>query len=108
MGPHVAPTADDLPASVRGLMGAYDAGRFTLPRHVIAVVAAHHRFRWIHPFLDENCRVARPISHAMLLEVGIGAKRRVPSVVVTANSPDVSENFNSFEDLRCQEPAEWE
>lgn len=33
-----------------------------------AVAGAHHRFLWIHPFLDGNGRVARLMSHAMLLE----------------------------------------
>jgi len=40
---------------------------------VIAVAATHHRFLWIHPFLDSNGCVARLISHAMLLEIGIGS-----------------------------------
>jgi Fic family protein len=40
---------------------------------VIAVAAAHHRFLWIHPFLDGNGRVARLMSHAMLLELGVGS-----------------------------------
>ncbi len=36
---------------------------------IIAIAAAHHRLLWIHPFLDGNGRVARLMSHAMLLEV---------------------------------------
>ena len=36
---------------------------------IIAAAAAHHRLLWIHPFLDENGRVARLMSHAMLLEL---------------------------------------
>lgn len=35
---------------------------------ILAAAAAHHRFAWIHPFLDGNGRVARLMSHAMLLE----------------------------------------
>ena len=35
---------------------------------LIAAAAAHHRLLWIHPFLDGNGRVARLMSHAMLLE----------------------------------------
>ena len=35
---------------------------------IIAAAAAHHRLLWIHPFLDGNGRVARLMSHAMLLE----------------------------------------
>lgn len=34
----------------------------------VASAAAHHRLTWIHPFLDGNGRVARLMSHAMLLE----------------------------------------
>ena len=34
---------------------------------IIASAAAHHRLIWIHPFLDGNGRVARLLSHAMLL-----------------------------------------
>ena len=35
---------------------------------IIATAAAHHRLLWIHPFLEGNGRVARVLSHAMLLE----------------------------------------
>jgi Fic family protein len=35
---------------------------------ILATAAAHHRLLWIHPFLDGNGRVARLVSHAMLLE----------------------------------------
>jgi len=36
---------------------------------IIAIAAAHHRLLWIHPFLDGNGRVARLMSHAMLLSL---------------------------------------
>jgi Fic family protein len=35
---------------------------------IISAAAAHHRFLWMHPFLDGNGRVARLMSHAVLLE----------------------------------------
>jgi len=35
---------------------------------ILAAAAAHHRFLWIHPFLDGNGRVARLMSHAVLLD----------------------------------------
>jgi Fic family protein len=35
---------------------------------ILAAAAAHHRLVWIHPFLDGNGRVARLMSHAILLE----------------------------------------
>jgi Fic family protein len=52
---------------------AYDSARLTKPRQAIAVAAAHHRLLWIHPFLDGNGRVARLMSHAMLLDLGVGS-----------------------------------
>ena len=33
---------------------------------ILAAAAAHHRFLWIHPFLDGNGRVARLMSHVVL------------------------------------------
>lgn len=35
---------------------------------IIACAAAHHRLVWVHPFMDGNGRVARLMSHAMLLD----------------------------------------
>ncbi|MDA3970409.1 MAG: Fic family protein [Desulfobulbaceae bacterium] len=35
---------------------------------IVCVAAAHHRLLWIHPFLDANGRVARLMSHTMLLQ----------------------------------------
>jgi Fic family protein len=35
---------------------------------IISTAAAHHRLLWMHPFLDGNGRVARLMSHAILLE----------------------------------------
>jgi Fic family protein len=35
---------------------------------ILALAAAHHRLVWVHPFLDGNGRVARLMSHAMLLD----------------------------------------
>ena len=34
---------------------------------ILAAAASHHRLLWIHPFLDGNGRVARLMSHALLL-----------------------------------------
>lgn len=34
---------------------------------ILAAAAAHHRLLWIHPFVDGNGRVARLMSHAVLL-----------------------------------------
>lgn len=36
---------------------------------ILALAAAHHRFLWIHPFLDGNGRVARFISYTTILNI---------------------------------------
>lgn len=73
VGRHVPPPAEDLPAFMMRFEQAYDSKALTKPRQVIAAAAAHHRFLWIHPFLDGNGRVARLMSHAMLLNLGVGS-----------------------------------
>lgn len=42
--------------------------RLSKTESILAGAPAHHRMVWIHPFLDGNGRVARLMSHAMLLE----------------------------------------
>ena len=73
VGRHVAPAPEHLEPFMLRFEQAYASSRLTKTRQVIAVAAAHHRFLWIHPFLDGNGRVARLMSHAMLLELGIGS-----------------------------------
>lgn len=43
-------------------------GRLGRSETILATAAAHHRLLWIHPFLDGNGRVARLMSHAVMLE----------------------------------------
>lgn len=43
-------------------------GRLRKTDAILAAATAHHRLLWIHPFLDDNGRVTRLMSHAMLLE----------------------------------------
>lgn len=88
VGRHIAPVAGDLPEFVRRFEKAYDATQLTKSRQVIAVAAAHHRFLWIHPFLDGNGRVARLMSHAMLLDIGIGSALWSISRGLARNSGD--------------------
>ena len=88
VGRHIAPPADALEALMQRFGEAYDATRLTKVRQVIAVAAAHHRFLWIHPFLDGNGRVARLMSHAMLLDIGIGSALWSVSRGLARNSAD--------------------
>jgi Fic family protein len=73
VGRHVPPGVEDLPALLTRFEEAYDRSRLTKSRQTVAVAAAHHRLLWIHPFLDGNGRVARLMSHAMLLDLGVGS-----------------------------------
>ncbi|WBX83817.1 Fic family protein [Sphingosinicella microcystinivorans] len=66
VGRHVAVSPGAVPRFLEHFEHCYaNLGRSDA---IIAVAAAHHRFVWIHPFLDGNGRTARLMSHAMLLE----------------------------------------
>jgi Fic family protein len=58
------------PGAVPRFLGRYEDvySRLGKTETILATAAAHHRLRWIHPFLDGNGRVARLMSHATLLE----------------------------------------
>ena len=73
VGRHIPPEADELSLFLRRFEEAYSP--FRLPRGlaILAVAAAHHRLLWIHPFYDGNGRVARLMTHAMLLRCGVGS-----------------------------------
>jgi Fic family protein len=43
-------------------------GRVGKTESILSMAAAHHRFLWMHPFLDGNGRVARLMSHALMLD----------------------------------------
>ena len=66
VGTHVAISPGALPRFLERFGEVY--GRLGKTESILATAAAHHRFVWIHPFLDGNGRVARLISHAMTLD----------------------------------------
>jgi Fic family protein len=57
------------PAALPRFMARFEKvyGGIGKTESIIATAAAHHRLLWVHPFLDGNGRVARLMSHAMLL-----------------------------------------
>lgn len=66
VGQHIPVSPGALPRFLQRFEDAYSSqGK---AETIIAAAAAHHRLLWIHPFLDGNGRVARLMSHAMLLE----------------------------------------
>lgn len=58
------------PGAVPRFMARFEDGYSNLGKtdSILAAATAHHRFAWIHPFIDGNGRVARLMSYAMLLE----------------------------------------
>ena len=73
VGRHVPPRADELPFFMRRFEEAYAPSRLSRGVAILAIAAAHHRLLWIHPFYDGNGRVARLMTHAMLLRCGVGS-----------------------------------
>lgn len=66
VGQHVAVSPGAIPRFLKHFEHIYT--RLGKADAILAAAAAHHRLLWIHPFLDGNGRVARLMSHAMLLE----------------------------------------
>lgn len=71
IGRHMPPSAHRLP----DFMAYFSARYLGLTRgragQILSIPAAHHRFSYIHPFLDGNGRVSRLMSHAMIRKAGI-------------------------------------
>ncbi|PWB65995.1 MAG: cell filamentation protein Fic [Bradyrhizobiaceae bacterium] len=66
VGRHVAVSPGAIPRFMARFEAVY--GRVGRTDAILAAAAAHHRLLWIHPFLDGNGRVARLMSHAVLLD----------------------------------------
>ena len=66
VGRHIPISPGALPRFLHKFDQAY--GNLGTAETVIAAGAAHHRLLWIHPFVDGNGRVARLMSHGMLLD----------------------------------------
>jgi Fic family protein len=67
VGGHVAVSPGAIPRFLKRFEEVYS--RLNRTDAILGAAAEHHRLVWIHPFLDGNGRVARLMSHAMLLEV---------------------------------------
>lgn len=73
VGRHIPPSSDLVPEYMARFEDCYRLAPLGTARRLIAMAAAHHRFNYIHPFLDGNGRVSRLMSHAMAYKCGIGA-----------------------------------
>lgn len=67
VGNHVSISPPAVPRFLERFTQAYATLGKT--ESIISTAAAHHRLLWIHPFVDGNGRVARLMSHAMMLEL---------------------------------------
>jgi Fic family protein len=65
VGAHIAVSPGAVPRFLRRFEEVY--GGVSKTEAILGAAAAHHRLVWIHPFVDGNGRVARLMSHAMLL-----------------------------------------
>lgn len=65
VGRHVAVSPGAIPRFLTRFEEAYR--RLGRVDAILAAASAHHRLLWIHPFLDGNGRVARLMTHTMLL-----------------------------------------
>jgi len=66
VGEHIAVSAGALPRFLQRFADTY--GNLGKAGSILSSASAHHRLLWMHPFLDGNGRVARLMSHALLLE----------------------------------------
>lgn len=71
VGRHIPPEANDIAAWVSRFCEVYHPQQFKGDRKLIAIMCAHHRFSWIHPFIDGNGRVGRLLTDAALRAVGL-------------------------------------
>lgn len=72
VGQHVPPAPEHLEPLMHRFNEAYSSTALSKVARIVATGAAHHRFVWIHPFLDGNGRVVRLLSYAMLRDLGVG------------------------------------
>ena len=71
VGQHVAPAPENVAGLMESFCETYRSQGFKGDRKLIAVMAAHHRFSWIHPFMDGNGRVGRLLTDAALKAIGL-------------------------------------
>ena len=73
VGNHIAPKANTVQPFLSRFTEAYKIEHLHGQKQLIAAAASHHRFTWIHPFLDGNGRVGRLHTDLFFRLVGLGA-----------------------------------
>ncbi|WP_439136020.1 Fic family protein [Pseudomaricurvus sp.] len=73
IGSHLPPAPNELDRYLERFQEVFRLDRLHGQKKVIGAMAAHHRFTWIHPFIDGNGRVGRLHTDLFLRSIGIGA-----------------------------------
>jgi len=71
VGRHIPPDAKGLASLMEGFCDEYRSARYPGNSRLIGLACAHHRFLWIHPFMDGNGRVVRLWTDALFRAEGL-------------------------------------
>jgi Fic family protein len=74
VGRHMPPSSARVADLMRYFEERFQVQKMGRATQTIAIASAHHRFNYIHPFLDGNGRVSRLMSHAMAWSANIGSR----------------------------------
>jgi Fic family protein len=74
VGRHVPPSSDRVADFMRYFEERFRFQTMGRATQIMAIASAHHRFNYIHPFLDGNGRVSRLMSHAMAWSANISSR----------------------------------
>lgn len=72
VGRHQPPSSERVVAFMEWFAKRFAMAEKHASMRIAAIATAHHRFNYVHPFIDGNGRVSRLMSHAMGLRAGIG------------------------------------
>lgn len=71
VGHHIPPAAEKIRSYLTWFEAAYRLDRLHGPAPLLAAAAAHHRFLWLHPFVDGNGRTSRLFTDEYLKASGL-------------------------------------
>jgi Fic family protein len=74
VGRHMPPSSARVSDFMRYFEERFRVQTMGRATQITAIASAHHRFNYIHPFLDGNGRVSRLMSHAMAWSANIGSR----------------------------------
>lgn len=74
VGRHLPPSSARVADFMRYFEERFRVQTMGRAAQIMAIASAHHRFNYVHPFLDGNGRVSRLMSHAMAWSANIGSR----------------------------------